>query len=76
MKKRELEESLIRNGIPKDMYCLDGGFPNEAYCLSKGNQFWEVYYSEKGIKSGLKQFDSEDTACNYIYELISSHPTV
>jgi hypothetical protein len=70
VKKQELQQKLIRSGVPDDMYRLNGGLPNEAYCLDKYNNFWEVYYSEKGIKSGLRQFKSEEEACDYFYDQI------
>ena len=70
MNKTELKSRLIAEGIPSDMYYLQGGFPNEAYCLNDAGNFWEVYYSERGLKSGLKNLYNEEDACNYLYELI------
>lgn len=70
MKKQELQQQLLMSGVPEDMYSLNGRLPNEAYCLDKRNNIWEVYYSERGIKSGLRQFKSEEKACDYFYELI------
>jgi hypothetical protein len=70
VKKHELKQKLIMCGVPDDMISLNGGLPNEAYCLDKRNNLWEVYYSEKGIKSDLQQFKSEEKACDYFYELI------
>jgi len=70
MKKEELRQSLINAHIPKDLYNLDGGLPNEAFCLNKEGDVWEVYYSERGVKSQKKKFNSEDEACNYLYKVI------
>jgi hypothetical protein len=70
MKKEELQQSLINANVPKDLYNLNGGLPNEAFCLNKEGEIWEVYYSERGVKSQLKQFHSEDEACNYFYQTI------
>ncbi|MBI0578658.1 hypothetical protein IEC97_14940 [Neobacillus cucumis] len=70
MKKDELQLLLINANIPKDLYSLKGGFPNEAFCLNKEDNIWEVYYSERGVKSQLKKFDSEDEACSYFYQTI------
>ena len=73
MNKRELEQRLIDENIRKDSYCLNGGYPNESYCLSKYHGKWEVYYSERGRKSGLKIFITEEEACDYFYnELIGT----
>lgn len=70
MKKDELQQILINDNVPKDLYHLNGGLPNEAFCLSNEDNFWEVYYSERGMKSQLMKFDSEDKACDYFYKLI------
>ncbi|MED3649686.1 hypothetical protein [Heyndrickxia sporothermodurans] len=65
MNKNELKQLLINSNVPKDLYSLEGGLPNEALCLNEENGQWEVYYSERGVKSQLKRFDSEDRACEY-----------
>ncbi len=68
MKKNELEQRLKSERIPEQFYSLKGGLPNEALCLNQENGKWEVYYSERGIKNGLKTFESEDDACDFFYE--------
>lgn len=68
MKKIQLAEKLKQMNIRKDSYSLNGGLPNEAFCLNMHNNVWEVYYSERGSKSGLKIFYSEEEACEYFYE--------
>lgn len=70
MKKNELQQLLINANVPKDLYNLNGGLPNEVFCLNKEDNIWEVYYSERGVKSQLKKFKSEDEACNYFYKTI------
>jgi len=70
MIKDELEYRLKKAGVPNDCYCLKGGFPIESYVLAKSNIGWEVYYSEKGLKSGKKSFITEDDACAYLYNLV------
>jgi len=72
MNKIELENLLISKGVPKQYYALKGGLPNEAYTLNKDENKWEVYYSERGNKSGLQMFDSEEAACDYFYKLINT----
>jgi len=58
---------LTDSNIPKDTYSLDGGLPNEAYCLNQNGDRWEVYYSERAQKTGLKIFETESEACEYFY---------
>jgi hypothetical protein len=72
MNKNTLLEELENKGIRKDSYSLNGGLPNEAYCLNQNDGIWEVYYSERGIKSGLKAFTSESDACKFFFEVVSN----
>lgn len=58
---------LIEENIPSDSYSMQGGLPNDRYCIEKTNYGWDVYYSERGIRTNLKHYDSEDEACNDIY---------
>ncbi len=67
MKKNELKQRLVNENVRSDVYSLEGGLPNEAYCLNNNGNVWEVYYSERGAKSGLKSFKTEEEACDYFY---------
>lgn len=71
MKKNELEQKLITENVNPYSYSLDGGLPNEAFCLGENGSVWEVYYSERGSKTGLKTFQTEDEACDYFYGWIT-----
>lgn len=72
MTKKELEQKLIEKNVARDVYSLEGGFPNEAYCLNYNynRNIWEVYYSERGQKTGLKIFNKEEEACEYFYHIL------
>ncbi|WP_346895543.1 hypothetical protein [Clostridium sp. UBA7503] len=70
MNKKKLHEIILERKIPRDMYSLDGGFPNEAYCLNKEKDQWEVYYSERGIKSQLKRYGTEEEACKALLTIL------
>ena len=39
----------------------------KKFCINK-IECWEVHYSERGIKTQLKQFDTENEACEYLYK--------
>lgn len=67
MKKGELIQVLKMSDVRSDSYSFEGGFPNEAYCFNYVDGVWEVYYSERGNKTGLKQFEKEEEACEYFY---------
>lgn len=61
-----LRDALEAAGIPADAYCLSGGLPNEQMCIEQRDDRWRVYYSERGLRSGLREFDSEAEACAYL----------
>ena len=74
MNIQELEKRLIEINIPKDAYSiLYDGLPNERYCITKSHNIWEVYYSERGSKSGLKTFHDEGSACQYFFNMIEKY---
>ena len=61
----QLEKELKMMGIPKELYSIMvGGLPNEKLCIVKEDT-WQVYYSERGNKSGLKIFETESDACEF-----------
>lgn len=62
MKKCELKQKLLNKQIPKHFYNLNGGLPNEKFSLNENNGIWEVYYSERGNKTGLRTFEFEEDA--------------
>ncbi len=66
----ELETFFEKEKVPKDLYSLKGGLPNERLCIGHVNGKWEVYYSERGHKTGLRTFDTEEEACLHLYEKV------
>lgn len=69
----KLEKKLKEKGIPKELYSiLEGGLPNEQYCIVK-EELWYVYYSERGRRSGLKEFELESDACEYFYDILKQY---
>lgn len=70
MTKTELENELKKSGVNPKYYSLYEGLPNETYCLNNVEGEWEVCYSERGNKNGLKKFESESLAFEYFYNLL------
>lgn len=74
MNVKELINTLNKNkNIPKEAFSIINGgyqFPSETYCLNIINEKFEYYYSERGNKTGLKEFDNENEACEYFYNLL------
>lgn len=65
MRINGLKQRLKSLKIDRDAYCLEGGLPDEAYTINQNMDTWEVYYSERGNKSGLKVFKTENEACEF-----------
>lgn len=69
----ELECALVQMGISSDLYSImTGGLPNEKLCIVKEDK-WQVYYSERGNRSGLKIFETETEACEYFLHKIKRY---
>lgn len=71
----ELKRILLEWEVPENLYSIMvGGLPNERLCLVKNcDKKWEIYYSERGRKSGLKLFESEEEACEYFLRKMSRY---
>lgn len=70
----ELEKKLQQIKVPKSCYSImKGGLPNEMLCLITENGNWVVYYSEKGIRSGVTKFKSESEACTYFFNKLKMY---
>ena len=67
---KELKQRLINEKIPREAYSFNKEFPDESYCIRRKYCLWEVYYSERGLKSGLMIFSREEEACIYFYDLL------
>lgn len=71
MNREQLKSRLAALRIDPTAYSLSGGLPNECLVLNQEpNGKWEVYYSERGEKSGLRIFDSEESAAQYFLDVI------
>jgi hypothetical protein len=77
MTKLELKSTLDQAGVCSEAYSLDGGLPSERYVLSQEpSGQWEVYYSERGNRSGMRAFNSESAACQFFLNLLLEDPSV
>ena len=62
MNVHELKEKLNELKISNELYSLQGGLPNEKLCLVKEDN-WKIYYSERGNRTGEKEYETEEEAC-------------
>jgi hypothetical protein len=71
----ELKAALVRERVMESAYSFAGGLPNERLCIASCPDGWEVYYSERGYKSGRQVFQDESSACDYFLALILADHT-
>ena len=71
MRVSGLRERLNEMGVAGDIYAINSvEYPNEAYSIFWNGSEWEVYYSERGQKRGIKKFFDESEACEYFLKQI------
>jgi len=75
MNRQELREALCKEGIRQDAYDLDGRHLSETYTLGEAYGRWFVYYSEHGLETGRREFNSEAEACEYFLQELKKDPT-
>jgi hypothetical protein len=75
--RQELQDALRREHIKSNCYSLAAKNvdPDEALCLRQDGSGWLVYYSEHGIQTGKRTFQSESEACTYMLEQLRADPT-
>lgn len=72
MKVSELTERLNEMGVAREVYSINSvEYPNETYSIFWNGSEWEVYYSERGKKRGIKKFLDESKACEHFLKQIS-----
>jgi hypothetical protein len=72
LSRKVLKQILDDRHVDAMAYVLTGGHPSEAYVLDDRKSHWVVYYSERGLETGLRRFADEDHACRYLLGLLLS----
>ncbi|MDP9067935.1 MAG: hypothetical protein M3N53_06280 [Actinomycetota bacterium] len=75
MDREELKQRLDEAGVRPESYHLYGAHMSERYVLLEQGQQWSVFYSERGLETGKRTFDSESEACKYLFGLLTGDPT-
>ena len=73
--RNRLRRVLDARGIDPASYSLTGGHPSECCVLEDRRSERVVYYSERGLETGLRSFPSEDLACRHLADLLWRDPT-
>ncbi|MDE7295002.1 MAG: hypothetical protein K2N72_11310 [Oscillospiraceae bacterium] len=68
MNCNELKKRLKEKNIARHRYSIMGlKYPDDRCCIIFEDGLWKCYYSERGEMFGLKEFTSEDEACEYFF---------
>jgi hypothetical protein len=73
--RQRLRELAAAEYVRSDAYSFDGGLPSERYVIAIVEGGWAVYYSERGERTGLRIFETEDDACSHLFDLLLRDPT-
>ena len=69
MRREELKTLLKEAKVQDQYYALYPPYPNhECLCLTNEINKWQVYFAERGKKWQLKEFNTEEEACEYFYQ--------
>jgi len=71
MNRKPLAERLRLEGVPEDLYSLDGGLWGDRFCIEQRGSVWYVYHSERGERYDETLFVSEDEACDRLYDILT-----
>ena len=52
---------------------VDAG--EEQYRIEKDGKYWVTYYYERGNKALLREFSTEEEACDHFVEMLRRDPT-
>ena len=75
MNRQQLQATLREQNIRDNAYDLNGGHMPETYTLGERGDRWLVYYSERGLESGKREFATESEACQNLLSQIMNDPT-
>ena len=70
MTVQEMLRVFRANGVPEHFYVIGGLGGGECYGLASQDGRWIVYYSERGQRSILNTFETEDAACRKLVDYV------
>lgn len=71
MKIPEMLNIIKSKNIPDDAYSINRKLQDESLCMKKNDNFLEIFYYERGIKTSFHTFENEDDACEYFMKKLN-----
>ncbi len=75
MNRASLKALLVAEGVADDQYDLNGRFCDECLHLEHIDGSWHVYYAERGLRTGEREFETEDEACQFMARRLLADPS-
>ena len=75
MNSVSLRALLDAERVAEDQYSLDGRRCDECLCLEELAGAWRVFYAERRLRSGEREFESEDDACQFMAQRLLADPS-
>ncbi len=75
MTKDEARRMLNREGVRSDAYDIDDRGCDECLRLVRDGGGWIVYYAERGVRTGIRDFGGESAALEYLCNRLVRDPT-
>ncbi len=73
MKRLDMVSKFCRAGISDNMFWLGAiEKANKVNGLTYNGQHWIVYYRENEILSNIKEFNTQEEACDELYQRVMS----
>ena len=74
MRAEELKQRLLLEGFRPSVFSIDGPLPAyEGLILEKTDTTWRIDHFERGVRRELESFNTEEQACERMYELLAAH---
>ncbi len=75
MNQHSLRDLLSAERVRTDSYSIEGELRDESMCLEAKAGGWAVFYSERGLRSGERWFETEDEACDFLAQRLLADPS-
>ena len=75
LNRDRLKQLLDEHGVSPDAYHLYGAHLSDRHVLNHSASGWSVFYSERGSEDGIRTFESESEACEYLFKVLLDRTT-
>jgi hypothetical protein len=71
----ELMHRFKEAGVRQDAYSFEPSTANEQYCLARIGSAWVTYYAERGGRTSMREFETEEEACSFFFAWVTNDPS-